>query len=912
MASELLLQLGTLGTGELVKFVPTGGTPLRVGTTLDRWGMDASRSGESSGGGKDAGGDGENAGQTNETQLRSPLSNFQSREQKQAVASDSDDSDGRGARAGAAAVQADLKHDSEGDDDGDRTPGDDEEGVLGGGGGGGAATDALVTGRTRLEQRSPRSDASDDGMVGQAGRGSSSSNENGEGSVEGKTSRPPLHIDTEQSQSRADATPSGMTPISEGPTPRHSRRGSIPDAAQSNLDDIAADVKEFKETWEKSLEGLSPRIRTSSWAQEISEINDRIFRTCKDGSTESPKVVTSTALQRIRDEIKDYSQVVRKKFSELAKLSSDDSKSLQNLTKAREKFVNVTKSVQKKAVEVWNNPEVEHFMQTASDGIKSLFNTPIGRNVQRHARAVSKSFVGGFQKAAKKGGKTGLGMHAILAASKLAQFETQLKNRYKKVKRDVKDTLVAHMEASLRDFALVNQVGKLAKIDLHNYDFVPFVATPVLLWGKYYATLSSLFMSLLYIVIIMILLTFEYQDSCDDGIQYWFGFKMCLEILSAVFSFWTFMQVRAWTTRYEEMYAMAEEAQGELLDKKRGEINRQDNLQQGEQAHQLKMEHMISQGQDSVETFQEISNSFAVYANKVLLILTIFYDVAAIEIGNRRHCQDCGTSALEFAIYAWSFWILLCMTYRVALVSWDIYLLSLKCRCCRIRVLDYADSWDDFIGFGVLNYLARKILFISVLGLNRKGSYNKKLDKKLKRLLKEQTSAMKKCNDISKRVHNLRAEMRLQEREEKYATPVKAAAARTPAGSAKGSRRGGSAADKPLPNINDRKTRGLIDKLADSNQHIRSFRDLFDSKDKLNVSLTARPSRPPTQISTENSRLSVLLEKEESGRHGRGSIGDAKRTAQPGESVEMKSMGDLFELPLDDGGAALADETQEG
>eukprot|EP00954_Amorphochlora_amoebiformis_P030353 1394541-Amorphochlora_amoeboformis.AAC.1 len=104
-------------------------------------------------------------------------------------------------------------------------------------------------------------------------------------------------------------------------------------------------------------------------------------------------------------------------------------------------------------------------------------------------------------------------------------------------------------------YALGNNI---AKLDLDNYDFVPFVITPVLLNVIKYSTLINLVLSLMYTIIILCLLAFDFSDSCDDGIQFWFGFKMCLETTSAVFLFWIWMEVRAWETRYQASQEMAD------------------------------------------------------------------------------------------------------------------------------------------------------------------------------------------------------------------------------------------------------------------------------------------------------------------------------------------------------------------
>jgi len=534
----------------------------------------------------------------------------------------------------------------------------------------------------------------------------------------------------------------------------------IPITAMGNLDEIRDEVQRFADTWQSKLEAMSEGVRDTEEARKITELTNWIVKVCERGSSSSPKRVTGKSLNSIQNSFAHFKTKLDESMSVLmtkAKDSSDrDATSI--LKDIRSRFRNLTSHVEKVAKRVWEDPVVSSAMKKAKKSVGKVMGKKRLHSMGRHIRKISTSLMNGINVATSKGN---MAMQTVLAASKLQAFEHKIKTRYHKVKRDVKQTLLAHMEASVRDLALIQQGGNVAA-NLKSYDFIPFVVTPILLSLIKYSTLINLVAAILYTLIILCLLAFDSEDACDDGIQFWFGFKMCLETMSAICLFWTLMLVRAWEKRYEASFAMAESRGNDMMDAGKGE--------ESNEVIQFKIDHMIHQGKDSLETFRAVTNSVSWYCIKLLVLITVFYDIGAIYMANARHCAECGATVIEFGVYVWSFWIVTTLMYRCGIIVWNIWFLCLKCQCCRKKVLASADGWDEYIGIGICSYLCQKVLFLDILPSTSRSSAQAK---KIKKLMKEQMNALQRYNDIENKIRKLKLEIRQNERKAVFSGEVK-------------------------------------------------------------------------------------------------------------------------------------------
>ena len=82
--------------------------------------------------------------------------------------------------------------------------------------------------------------------------------------------------------------------------------------------------------------------------------------------------------------------------------------------------------------------------------------------------------------------------------------------------------------------------------------------------------------------------------------------------MSAICLFWTLMLVRAWEKRYEASFAMAEARGNDMMDAGKGE--------ESNEVIQFKIDHMIHQGQDSLETFRAV----VIPTERVMMMMTVW------------------------------------------------------------------------------------------------------------------------------------------------------------------------------------------------------------------------------------------------------------------------------------------------
>eukprot|EP00471_Norrisiella_sphaerica_P013840 CAMPEP_0184495954 /NCGR_PEP_ID=MMETSP0113_2-20130426/32765_1 /TAXON_ID=91329 /ORGANISM="Norrisiella sphaerica, Strain BC52" /LENGTH=669 /DNA_ID=CAMNT_0026882385 /DNA_START=370 /DNA_END=2379 /DNA_ORIENTATION=- len=542
---------------------------------------------------------------------------------------------------------------------------------------------------------------------------------------------------------------SHLSGVANSPLPETPSRQPLIDSKHSEIydnGDIKVTTAQLQDTtlgmakmWDSKLSKLPAQIKQSREAKSISEDIKGVIKACKKGIHTAPDVACK-CLGRVRENFE------KLKALEEGTFKGDFAHSFQTIFNKAEIM----------AKQMCIKAEVKDFIQTSEKNMEKVLGVESARKLSNHMRRISENIAHNVKDASEKGDLT---LRSLIAASKLQAFERQMKTRYHKVKRDVKQTLLAHMEATVRDLTLIHHGNASSNLDLKNYDLIPYVLAPVLLNSIYWSTFLNLVAALLYTIIILCLLTFDYEDACDDGIQYWFGFKMCLEALSGISSFWSFMQVRAWCVRYEASYNMAEARTENMMDENVGGTT-SSNARGSKKMLRFKLDHMISQGKDSLQTFREITSGIPWMMTKVLVFITIFYDIGAIYLADNRHCAECGATALEFGIYIWSFWIVATMMYRICIVLANFYFLLLRLKCCQRRLLAHANVWDEYIGIGVITYIVQKIL---VLSESPKWE-NKAQRKKLMKLMKEQTKILKKYSDLDQRIRQTKADIRQEER----------------------------------------------------------------------------------------------------------------------------------------------------
>eukprot|EP00954_Amorphochlora_amoebiformis_P030354 1394541-Amorphochlora_amoeboformis.AAC.2 len=228
----------------------------------------------------------------------------------------------------------------------------------------------------------------------------------------------------------------------------------IPSEAMSKLDKIAENVECFSQAWLDDLKSMPAKLQESKISKEITLVTRRMAEIARQGSSKSPKAVTGESLVGVKNEFETYKTVISEKLRHLKREFKDSSVSQRSLQRAQTQFRAMTKKIESLAATVWSDPVVGDMLTAAKRGVDQIMANKKVRKFSRHVRNFSAKFVEDFKQQASKGN---LGMQSLLAASKLHSFEVQLRNRYRKVKKDVKQTLLAHMEASVRDLALIQQ-----------------------------------------------------------------------------------------------------------------------------------------------------------------------------------------------------------------------------------------------------------------------------------------------------------------------------------------------------------------------------------------------------------------------------------------------------------------------